>query len=190
MRVLLALLSFAAATGCAEPGDPPPERLAATAPNRDFTQTALLAVALESSGEVRVQSVVVKAIPWSREGAPYHPDLHAPPSSRVGWRPRTEPLPSEPFDSPLRSPSDSASNTPVPDAEGHHGALVVSHPARAEPFVVSLDWGQPGEGGGDVGDRWREGSAVWRAPWFGEGTRYRVVRVHPGPPAQLAEVAR
>jgi hypothetical protein len=44
-------------------------------------------------------------------------------------------------------------------------------------FTVPLDLGAPGEGGGDVMDRWADGSVVLRAPYLGQGTQYALVRL-------------
>ena len=55
--------------------------------------------------------------------------------------------------------------------------LVISSPSLKTPLVVPLELGAPGEGGGDVTDRWADETLVIRAPSFGEGTRYSLVRV-------------
>ena len=81
------------------------------------------------------------------------------------------------------------------DARGHEAPatsyLLIVHPPEpgALPRAVPLDLGARGEGGGDVVDRWNGSSVLVRAPSWGEGTRFTVLREGPSGPTQLAERA-
>ncbi len=182
MRRAIALFFLATAIGCSTVEEEPAPR---PAPE---TRTALLSVGLERNGGVALHTIVVKPIDWNGTTVPYDPSIHEPPSGRAGWTPRVVDAPD--LDSPLLGSGGDSTTRVVPDTHAHRGALVVAHPSRPSPSVVPLSWGQPGEGHGDVVDRWAEGAAIWRAPWYGEGTEYRVLRIHPGPSTELARGQR
>lgn len=69
--------------------------------------------------------------------------------------------------------------------------LLIVHPPApgAQPRAVPLDLGARGEGGGDVVDRWNGSSVLVRAPSWGDGTRFTVLREGPSGTTQLAERA-
>ncbi len=76
---------------------------------------------------------------------------------------------------------------PRPSSDGAPlGGIIVSHPGLTQPLLVKLQWGSIGEGGGDVIDRWQNGSVIWRAPYFGPATRYTIARLVPEPALRLA----
>ena len=64
---------------------------------------------------------------------------------------------------------------PAVQGPGVNALVRVDHPDLEEPRFVAVDLGRPGEGGGDVLDRWNGGAAILRAPYFGQGTRYSLV---------------
>ena len=70
---------------------------------------------------------------------------------------------------------------PVAAPHVHAGAAAPSHTLRVThpdhpTLLLDVDLGAPGEGGGDVADRWDNGSVVVRAPSYGPGTRFVLSR--------------
>ena len=162
----LALLS----AGCAPEGGPPPTAGApAAAPAGPIaTQTALLVVTIPAGGaSVTLDEVAVKPIPWRRAGIPFDAARHAPPGSALAAPTLTRSF--------------------VGSAPPQTGVLIAERPGGGAPFVLPLQMSHGGSAG-DVVDPWVDGGGgVWRAPWFGPGTGYRVVRTSPGPPALLGQ---
>ena len=78
-----------------------------------------------------------------------------------------------------------------PEAPAQTSYLLIVHPPEpgALPRAVPLDLGARGEGGGDVVDRWNGTSVLVRAPSWGDGTRFTVLREGPAGTTQLAERA-
>ncbi|MEL6545548.1 MAG: hypothetical protein AAFQ82_13035, partial [Myxococcota bacterium] len=103
---------------------------------------------LDSNGAVQVHAVRVKPIRWNQPSDPFSAAHHLPDAQQQGWRPRVDSV----LDDSVQGGA--SVERVIPDSHRHEGALVVTHPGRSAPFVVSLAWGQPGEGGGDVADRW------------------------------------
>lgn len=63
-----------------------------------------------------------------------------------------------------------------PTARASEVALVVLPPDSPDAVVLDLPLGPAGDT-----DPWAVGSTVVRAPWFGPGTSYQVVRTAPAP---------
>lgn len=129
--------------------------------------TALLAVRLSLAGGVSVGAVHPKPIPWRDPLRPYEaPTFAADPAGG---------------DEQLRP----GTHRPMAPPSAHDAAqlelLLVTRPPGGAPVAHPLLLAAPGHVHGDVVDPWTTGGAVWRAPWFGEGTAYEVVRAAPDP---------
>jgi hypothetical protein len=154
-------------------------------------QTALIALTLHPDGAVELISITRKPIPFrGRQLVAFDAARHDP----VGQAP----LPTGGPDSRPAGPgrlgveggpaggatqSISAPEHGVP--AGH--VLVVRAAPLGTPLVVPLELGAPSEGGGDVADRWRDEVVLVRAPSFGDGTHYTLVRERLGAVERLAE---
>jgi len=166
---------------------------AGAAESRDFAAqaTALLSVSLRPDGTAELSEISPRPIPFRRARlVPFDARVHggaltagagdAPGNTRalvapVGGKASVSAgLP--------RLPGAPAVGRPSPG-----GAILVEHASQPEPLVVPIDLGAPGEGGGDVVDRWQVGQVILRAPYFGVGTRYTVVRLDDDRPQVLAE---
>lgn len=124
-------------------------------------QTALLTLELRPDGSVAMTGVATKPIPFrGRRLLPFDRERYQARASR------------------------DAQATPEPASY----VLLVQPPGPAtEPRVVSVELGARGEGGGDVVDRWRGSALLVRAPSFGAGTRYSLLREGLSGPTLLAE---
>lgn len=131
----------------------PPSR-AAVSP-----QTALWVLALRPDGTTHLDTVSVKP-------SPFRGPVHTQPMQL-----RADPA----------SPPHLAGGEHIPSPHTHGAAflLKVTHPDRPMPLYVDLALGEPGQAGGDVMDAWSTGSVVVRAPCFGVGTHYSVLKVTP-----------
>lgn len=179
MRLTLAALMI---TACAKPptSEPPaPERPSIPSrtadqpegPQADIVtaQTALVTVLLHPDGRLEFTGLAVKPIAFRRRNlVPFEPAAH-----QVSPSPATAPVSSG---TAIRSRA-AASRGPT--------ALVVRARHTEQPWVVSAELGGPGEGGGDVADRWANGTVILRAPYFGEGTQFSLVRETAEGPVEL-----
>ena len=129
-------------------------------------ETALVTVELGADGSVTLSGVTRKPIAY--RGSRLLPVEH-------------------PFDA-VSQPGSNVRTAGEPAPERPSYVLVVQPPgAASQPRVVPLDLGARGEGGGDVVDRWSGSAVLVRAPSFGGGTRFTLLREGPGGSVQLAE---
>ncbi len=173
---LIAALAFVVAS-CGEPQSPAPRSQPAAEASRVALapQTALLVVSVAPGGALAVDEIVTKPIPWTRPGVPWDPSRHAgspdvpaAPTPALGPNPLTG------------APSAAATAPPT------SGVLVAADASGDPRLVVPLALSTGGSAG-DVVDPYVDGGGLlWRAPWFGAGTTYRVVATAPGPPRLLA----
>ena len=77
--------------------------------------------------------------------------------------------------------------SPPPTTADRSDVLVVRHASLSTPIAVPLALGHPGEGGGDVSDRWQNMTVIVRGPYFGPGTRYTLVSLTEHGAVTLAE---
>lgn len=128
-------------------------------------QTALMAVRMTPKGELSVGHVQPRAIPWTDPLLPHPPKRH-------------------------EASAEADADGKQPAAPFWDLAIVVEHPEREAPIAVALEVMAPETEHGDVVDPWQQGGALWRVPWLGEGTRYRVIRTSPAPTLELATWGR
>ncbi len=146
-----AVLFAALICACAEP--PPSSGAVPRALTAAAPTTAMLAVRLGREGRVSLGAVVPKPTRWADPLTPFDPLRHAP-------------------------------SAPAPALSGGREAVVVAIVAEVPgetPVVSQVLLDPPGMSRGDVVDPWTAGGALWRAPYLGPGTRYRVVRLSPAP---------
>lgn len=132
-------------------------------------QTALLTVLLHPDGRLEITGMAVKPVAYrGRHLVPFQPAVHQVTAS----------LPASP-----RSTGTALRNKAVPSPGPT--ALVVRAPRGDQSFVVPVELGTPGEGGGDVADRWADSTVILRAPYLGEGTQFSVLRQTAQGPVEL-----
>lgn len=73
----------------------------------------------------------------------------------------------------------------VEKPEGEGALRLEVREGNSPPLLVPLDLGAPGEGRGDVRDRWEGETVILRAPYLGADTRYALVRDTATGPQQL-----
>jgi hypothetical protein len=139
-------------------------------------QTALIAVRFSPDGTAVIETVSPRQIPFPRaQAGAYDAELHG---GRSGGGPiglTDDPaLPSGEVTGGGTFPA--AHPMPARHDGSKHGAIVVRHPSLDTPIVTSVWLGHPGDAGGDVADRWQNGGSILRAPYYGEGTQYTLVR--------------
>jgi len=171
---------------------------AATAPGASLDQaapsifvseeTALLEVALRPDGTATLRGISPRPIPYRGQRlVPFDPTLYESTATSTPVAPPT--APGGRTDGTV-TPDTALPQTPTPTPAhpiDRGGVLVVRHASLKTPLVVPLTLGQPGEGGGDVTDRWQQGTVIVRGPYFGPGTRYTLVRLTEHGPRALAE---
>ncbi|MFH1812495.1 MAG: hypothetical protein ABIJ09_27430 [Pseudomonadota bacterium] len=177
--VLLAVVTLCTlASGCEQASseatpsvEPAPSHLAPLDP----PTTALLVVNLSPEGGVTIAEARVRPTPFRLASAasPRHPGLTLAAGVPSLHGPATTVHPDTGVPPP---PTNSQIPVPPGALQTDACSLVVEHPQRPQPVVLPLDLGAPGEGGGDVRDRWQDGSVILRAPFFGPGTHYSIVR--------------
>ena len=175
-RAALLLLVFSCSNTSAPAQDALTARPSATLPSRAKVegvadQTALLTLLLHEDGTAELTGVVRKPIPFrGRTLVPFEAARHEPAADPAAPATGPSSLPK------VRAPGLAA--PPTLDAHAHalSHVLVVRAPALKVPLVVPLELGAPHEGAGDVQDRWADQSLIIRAPSFGDGTRYTLVR--------------
>jgi len=151
------------------------------------TQTLLLTVQLYPDGAATLTPLAVKPIPYRTASVPFEPKLMTPSHEGFAKATTTPTTPGEPGTGGVddtNTPTDAPAHRFVPPATSDF--LLIRHSSLQAPFVVILTLGHPGEGGGDVADRWQNGSVLLRAPYFGIGTQYELVRVERDKPLRLA----
>ncbi len=154
-HVLGFVLIFAACEAPPSPSAPPSPQTSTKA--LTSPQTALLVMQLTPTGEARVAATQVKNIPWVDPLLEFKPSAY-----------RT-----------------ADKNTKTVEARTWNLHLLVHHPSHTTTQVLPLKVSAPGHTEGDVLDPWTLGSALWRAPWYGESTSYELWRVDPGPALRL-----
>lgn len=93
-----------------------------------------------------------------------------------------------PWDAERMSVPDSAKAPPESDtAQRDPMVLVVRANELTAPVVVPVDLGHPAEGGGDVADRWNEGTVILRAPHFGATTEYALMQLRASGTVRLGQ---
>lgn len=190
--LLSAFASVIALGGCegtnATPQETPTLPPPPSAPTTTGYETALLSVSLFADATARIEMVVPKQVAFVEPLVAFDARLHAPQRERLHVD--TSPLAATgPGALVPGSGAVGVQNiAPVPQLPPgpSFGAIVIRHPSQPLPRVARLDWGRPGEGGGDVADRWQSGAVIWRAPYYGPGTHYSIVRTTPGEPEILA----
>ena len=173
LKIPLLVALSACSNSVVQPREPsaPAVTLAVPSPTRvqgDVVaqETALVTLELGADGSVTLSGVTRKPIPY--RGSRLLPVEH-------------------PFDA-VSHPGANLRTAGEPAPERASYVLVVQPPGLASlPRVVPLDLGARGEGAGDVVDRWNGSAVLVRAPSFGGGTRFTVLREGPGGSVQLAE---
>jgi len=170
LLALAAALSLSCQPSAPDPGETSGSRTPATATAyleqaAQPVQTALMIVRMTPKGELSVGDLQPRPIAWVDATIPYSAKLH---------------------DTPRTTPEATPEVVKPAPAPFWDLAVVVEHPDRAAPLVTALEVMAPKTTQGDVLDPWQMGGALWRVPWLGEGTRYRVVRTAPTPTLELA----
>ena len=136
-------------------------------------QTALITLLLAPDGSLRIDSISARPIPFrGHHLVAFDPARHEPaPAPAIA-------APDDPAGGGVaagggRSAADPRAATEHPAAAF---AVVVRHSSLRTPLVAPVDLGGPGEGAGDVRDRWQHGGVILRAPCLGPDTEYAVVR--------------
>lgn len=197
---VVALLVLVALSGCnTERPGARDSGLAATSPAPDgprnasaiSDQTLLVGLTLRPDGTALLVDLAAKPIPWTRPGVPFDPSRHRPTESVPQ---AALPLPGGALPTTTTSPTPGGTRpailAPTAQTRGAPAVfehwLLVEHGERSVPYVLLLELGAPGEGGGDVLDRWDGSTHVYRAPFFGDGTRLTLVRGESGAARSLA----
>lgn len=136
--------------------------------------TALLTLELHPDGSALLTGTSRRPIPFRGRGLiPFDAVLHTP-TQASPTAPRgavTGTSPTAPAALPIGPTA-----SPPPDVHPQGPTdwfLVIQGPGPATtPLVLPLSLGAPGEGGGDVVDRWEGSTLIVRAPSYGTGTRY------------------
>lgn len=191
-RAVVGLFVLVGLAGCqrerSSAGDP---STAATPPPTDGSaaaafiaeQTLLVGLTLRSDGTALLVDLAAKPIHWTRPGVPFDEARHRPTEvapqvalpAPGGSQPTTTPGPGT-----TRAPTAAPPGTGPSARFAFEHWLLVEHGERSEPYVLPLELGAPGEGGGDVLDRWDGSTHVLRTPYFGDGTRLTLVRGEAG----------
>lgn len=184
-------MSLALLAGCAQPPETTATAIAPIAAKSDrpvvATQTLLLTVQLHPDGAAALTPLAVKPIPYRTPGVPFEPQLMTPNHdgfAKATTAPTTPEVPGPGGVDDTHTPTNAPEHRFVPPAASDF--LVIRHGSLQAPFVVVLSLGHPGEGGGDVADRWQNGSVILRAPYFGTDTQYELVRAEQNKPMRLA----
>ncbi len=168
--ILVALAVLAAGVACARPSaemspTPAPQQDAPQPRPSVAPQTALMVLELHPDGSVALVDVRVKPVAYrgpvrTVAAAAQHAGLPVAPGALT----------------PV--PGTQAALPHVHVAGAQHASawtLRAQHPDHA-PVLVDVDLGAPGEGGGDIVDRWGGGSVVVRAPAWGSGTTFALLQ--------------
>ncbi len=168
--ILVALAVLAAGLACARPSadvpaTPVPQQDAPQAGPSVAPQTALMVLELHPDGsvalvDVRLKPVVYRGPVRTVAAAAQHAGLPVAPGALT----------------PVPGSQAALPHVHVGGAEHAGGwTLRAQHPDHA-PVLVDVDLGTPGEGGGDIVDRWAGGSVVVRAPAWGSGTTFALLQ--------------